>query len=124
METQAQYYTLTAEEADALPARVLAFIRQCTGKPRAVTAAMIAECIGYHDPEGRKIRVVIAQLIEQGHPIAAHGKGFFWVTTAEEARRYLVGLRSRATKIFRRYRAFAIAAEKCFGIAYEQLKLF
>jgi FAD/FMN-containing dehydrogenase len=116
-------YVLNPIESKCLPECVLAFLRQCTGRERAVTAPMIAQMISFHDPEGRKVRAAIAQLIEQGHPIAAYATGFYFISSPEEARAYLKDLRRRAVAIFKRYRAFSLAAQKRYQIPYEQLAL-
>ena len=119
-------HILTPDEQTLLPAQVLALLAQRVGKMQAVTAQVIATELGKRGKyDDRKIRLAIAELVEQGHPIAASVSGvvgFYWIANAEEAREYLDDLRLRVMGIWKRYHDFARAAESLFGI--KQLPLF
>jgi hypothetical protein len=81
--------------------------------------------LGYKDD--RKVRMVIQQLIADGHPIAASTTsktvGYYLVETRQEAEAYAASLRSRAVKTFERLRDFERAVEKTYGVPYQPLLL-
>lgn len=120
-ETRERYYTLNPMESTALPDCVLAFLQEHVGREQAITAANIAREIGFRDPTGRKIRVAIAGLVAQGHPIAACNEGFFWTRTPEEADAYLADLRMRALDDFKRHKDYARAVDHLFGTVTQPL---
>lgn len=118
---------LSDAERYTLPPRVLAVLQPYQGRERALTAGSIALLLGMNGKyDDRKVRLAIAILIEQGHPIAASlegAPGFYWVATQEEARQYLLDLKLRVSGIWKRYRDFSRAAERHFNIPYEQMPL-
>ncbi len=118
------FYVLTPREAQELPQRVLAHLAIAKGSAHAITARTLAQALGHRSD--RKLRVIIAMLIEAGHPIASSvgaQPGYFLIENAEEARRYLTTLRSRAVTTMIRYRDFSRAAQKHFNVEIEQLPL-
>ncbi len=115
---------LTAEESQCLSARVLAILKQHRGAQSAVTGGDLARALGHHND--RQIRLVIQQLIADGHPIAASvcdPAGYYVIATREEAEAYMAVLRSRATRTFKRMADLGRAVERVFGVPYQPLLL-
>lgn len=111
---------LTVDEAIAMPVRVLALLEHHRGAANPITGAEIAKALGQADD--RKVRMVIQQLIADGHTIAASvGKlpGYYLIGTREEAESYMRVLKSRAVKTFERMRDIGRAVEREFGVPYQ-----
>ena len=81
--------------------RVLGLIRK--GKATAVTGSTIANELG--EPNDRRIRIGIRNLIKKGYPIASSTEGrmgYYLAVTYEEWRRYRASLHSRLVEDARR----------------------
>jgi hypothetical protein len=123
METKAAY-TLTPVEERDLPAQIMAILGEHKGSANAITGLRIAKQFGYRND--RKVRLVIQQLIADGHPIAASVSepvGYYLVHTRDEAEAYAAVLRSRAVKTFERLRDFQRATKSVFGVPYQPILL-
>ena len=125
-------FELSEVEQAELPDRVLAILGEHRGARNAITGRRIAQRLGYKDD--RKARIVIQQLIANGHTIAAsvgskdranpkHKSplGYYMVETRAEADAYEAVLRSRAMKTLARLRDFRIAMGRVFGTPMQPL---
>lgn len=111
---------MTAEESRSIAERVLAILEQHKGAMNAVTGRDMAHSLGHRND--RKIRMVIASLIEDGHPIAASVSdpmGYYVIATRAEAEAYMAVLRSRARRTFKRMADVGHAVERVFGVPYQ-----
>jgi hypothetical protein len=84
----------TSRESTRLCAGVLAALR--AGRANAVTGSSLARA--FREPDDRKIRAVIRELIHEGHAIASavsEPMGYYIVASADEAFDYIRALGER-----------------------------
>lgn len=103
--------------------RLLAHIGR--GRNRAITGKVLAQMIG-SDAVGqdRRLRVFVAELIEEGHPIASTTEspaGFFIANSPQEVNQYAQTLRKRLVKDAIRRRDFLRASREI--LQPEQLEM-
>ncbi|MGI0053940.1 MAG: hypothetical protein ACRECR_06790, partial [Thermoplasmata archaeon] len=68
---------------------LLTLLRTRVGKSQAIPASEIARALGIEDGGGSPAtRHMIAELVREGHPIAACERGFFFCATEAEASDY------------------------------------
>lgn len=118
------HYTVTPSETQQFGEQILALLRQARAANLRITGAQIAARL--EQPNDRKIRIVIQQLIERGELIAASNHepfGYFLIEDPHDATIYEATLRSRAHKTLKRLRDFRKAFGRKFGYA-QQLPLF
>lgn len=111
---------MTVEESRSIAERVLAILEQHRGADKAVTGRDLARALRQRND--RKIRMIIAGLIADGHPIAASVSdpaGYYLIATREEAEAYMAVLRSRARQTFKRMADVGHAVERVFGVPFQ-----
>jgi len=86
------------------------------GKDRAISSAILARKLQI---PRRKVRALIAELVDAGNLIGASvdgvDGGYFWIQTKRELEEARAILRARATKIFARDRALRQSWEREHG---------
>ena len=114
-ETVTKLFIMTTEDRTKLRSRVLATLK--TGRRNAITGNDLAAALGHGDD--RKIRLVIRELIMEGHPVASsvsEPMGFYICTSEHEAVAYIATLRARAEEDMARLRDFEEAAATRFNM--------
>ena len=91
---------------DKTKAKLLAILRDHQGRENPITARRIAQLIGVDDTEGRPVtRSLIRKMIErEGWPVAANGRGYYWIKTRKELLEYYESLTGRIEGIKHRQR--------------------
>jgi len=80
------------------------------GEGRAITGRELADIFGHKDD--RRVRLAIRDLIADRVPVASSSKGYFIVTTRQEAEQYAQSIRSRLIEDAIRRRDFRRAADQ------------
>ena len=78
------------------------------GKEHARTGSQMATVLGFKDD--RPVRLAIRDLIAEGLPVAASGKGYFIASSLDEATEYMKNLKGRLVKDAYRRRDFKLAS--------------
>lgn len=93
--------------------RLLNILQQHQGRENAITGKELA--LLFNQPNDRKIRLLIEELIEEGYPILSSPTkpwGYFIATSIQEVKDCTDGLKSRAVQIFERRQRLIKNAEK------------
>ena len=81
-----------------------------TGKEKARIGSEMATVLGFKDD--RPIRLAIRELIAEGLPVAASGKGYFIASSIDEATEYMRNLKGRLVEDAYRRRDFKLASRE------------
>lgn len=102
--------------------RVLAVLERHAGAKNAITSRELERELGM---PARKVRAIIAGLVDQGALIGASVEGleggYYLITTFEELEITRAVLRSRAQRIFARDKALSRAWERAHGCILQPL---
>ena len=105
---------LTGDDRRTIRGKLLSIlITHCKGRVNAFTGKQLAYQLDQHDD--RKIRLVIRELITEGHPIASSVSppaGYYIVLERKEAEGYINVLKARINEDQNRLRDFQIAVRK------------
>ncbi len=93
-----------------LKEQVRAVLLRHYGHEDAITGQKMADILGFKND--RIIRLVIRELIKEGLPIAASGKGYFITETWAERQAYLDDLKSRLIQDALRRRDYKLCSAR------------
>ena len=80
--------------------QVKSILQNHTGKDEAITSSKILDKIGLADENGNpNIRSIITELIQDGEPIAASTKGYYYIDSQQELDEYKQTLHERKAGI-------------------------
>ena len=104
-------FILTSQDRHQLRGAVMRILEGHRGQANAIRGSQLASEL--RQPDDRKVRLVIRELIKEGMPIASSVSepyGFFIVETQDEAVRYIQGIKSRISEDQARLNDFEKAA--------------